>query len=77
MTAYHTYNSDLELMTFPDDLSSYGRKEIGMFYDEETLEMFADCAINLQQLDLTPEEAAIILSYLVVTTGTPNFLFNK
>ena len=69
MTCYHAYNKDLGTLTFAQKLKTYTLKDMAMLYDADTIQCYTGCAEIVQTLDLTPEEAAVLLSYMVTCTG--------
>ena len=70
LTTYHLYNKELQISYLPDEGMMIGTPEMCMFYDDDIRECFVRCIMRLQRLDLTPEEAALVLAYIIVTTGT-------
>ena len=70
MTSYHTYNSTLGTMTCPESKRTVPVQEMQLFYEEQTIAIYLGCYVHLQKMDFTPEEGAIVLAYMIATTGT-------
>lgn len=70
MDYLNLHDKNLECWTDPDNLNnSLELEELEILHDRENIDLFHKCLTVVQELELTPEEQAILYGYLVVTAG--------
>lgn len=70
MTVFPLMNCDEGIWSDPMDWTRfYEFRDFSCFYSIDHFEMYNKCVRDIQLLDMTPEEQATYLSYVVASVG--------
>ena len=70
LTSYTVYDRESQIWCDPIDWHKfYDVKSMKLFFQQQDVDLYLKCTEDIQDLDLTPEEQATLMCYMIATVG--------